>query len=322
MTPYYYQVNYYGNPQSKDVGIEVEVEGVDLPATELSKWNVTEDGSLRGGLEYITDGSLSIHEVSKELNALYKRLNTAKLSKDQSYCSIHVHVNCQARKVHEVLSAVLVWYLLEDALIDRFCGDLRKSNCFCMPVSECSGVLTSMKNHLGYNPLLRITKNECKYMALNLSTLSNFGTLEFRPMEFSEDVDRVIEWVHMCYNIVDNAHKLGNPSEIMDKFYEHGFDYIVEKTIGLKYVGELDASSIEDHSSHLLPFAYLKDWDEYYRSLIREFGEPKERKMKQKKKKAPNLEDLQAAAERMDAGPVVTLDGGLVWGRVEDLELE
>lgn len=62
-------IDFYGNkPQEGSYGIEIEVEGVNLPAVANNVWTTTHDGSLRGeSAEYVLKKPLDIDKVEIEI---------------------------------------------------------------------------------------------------------------------------------------------------------------------------------------------------------------------------------------------------------------
>ena len=115
-----------------DVGIEVEVEGNNLPHID-EYWNVTHDGSLRGeALEYVFKRPLELSKAKEALDYLGHHLSKKNVSVlDSGRCGVHVHINCQKLSIVELYNFFTLNFILED-LLTAFCGESRVGNLFCL----------------------------------------------------------------------------------------------------------------------------------------------------------------------------------------------
>jgi len=76
-----------------DVGVEIEVEGNNLPQYDLDGWRVEHDGSLRGeSAEYVFGRPRYVNEAKAFVDELCKTLEPCDIQ-DSGRGGIHVHVN-------------------------------------------------------------------------------------------------------------------------------------------------------------------------------------------------------------------------------------
>lgn len=187
---------------NRAIGIEVEVENaVNRGRLTTACWQTHPDGSLRNnGTEYVSrpiPASVSpyaLHELLVE-------------TLDDNQCcfsprtSIHVHVDFSREDTASVTNAVLLYALFEKLLF-RFTGRGRIKNIYCVPLIDTS-LLSSMAHP---DTVLTIPHQKwSKYSALNILPLSQYGTLEFRHMHGTFDMNKVCVWIRMLTSLCDYA---------------------------------------------------------------------------------------------------------------------
>lgn len=192
-----------------DVGIELEIEGVGLPApaafpksmtceTTGARWTGHNDGSLRGeALEYVFDRPASIisaERLVRELFLLFREKDTRLTLSNR--CSTHIHLNVSNWKVNQLSAFFALWAAVEPALID-WCGLERKSNHFCLGIEDTTSVLDSWTDFLETGRA--DFPNGQKYTALNPLHLFDFGSLEVRCGRAPESADDVINWMKLLW---------------------------------------------------------------------------------------------------------------------------
>src|SRR6478736_5776732 len=114
------------------VGIEIEVEGENIPKEKFGIWKCEADGSLRGdSMEYITNRPVPVADVKthmEALNAEFARLNAKAF--DAHRGSIHMHVNVQGNNIEQLFGLLFKWTMVE-GLWMHMCGPTRENNLFC-----------------------------------------------------------------------------------------------------------------------------------------------------------------------------------------------
>ena len=201
------------------IGIELEIEGRNLPNERdinIGKkfWTTHRDGSLRGeNFEYILDKPIKAEEISEAIARVYsafaKRASALTLS---NRCSTHVHYNIGGTKINEVTCMIVLWTTFEKALVD-YCGDLRKTNHFCLSSFDSPDVVEGWATALdtGY---FTFPEEQYKYASLNLATIRKFGSLEVRTMRASEAPQEIIDWTKFIYALFEYAKRIEDPVNI------------------------------------------------------------------------------------------------------------
>lgn len=259
----------YNNRTKYDdgVGIEIEIEGTNLPYPEKTPyWRAHEDGSLRGGLEYVSQGPLPCTDVkTKALKLLYKNIyDKANVSGDQSRCGIHAHINMQNLEISRVYTAIVVSFLL-DGLLLKYTG--RENNLFCKSVKSNKGLIKLIESDfLKGKPFNSLIENDLKYSSINLYTLRKFGTLEFRSMGFASDPEEVDEWTSELANMVySSASSWQTPKEFMDWFVHASIDALLIILFSKDFIVKLKSvpgwrKAIENNIKICSSIAYGSDW--------------------------------------------------------------
>lgn len=208
--------------ESIKVGIEIEAEGYgaatqrSFSASDAGQWwQVKPDGSLRsGGVEFcsiILEGK----DVAKALTSLEPTLRRCRIN---WRAGIHVHVNVRDKSVNELINIAVMYSLLEP-IIFKWEGNDRHASNFCVPWYVASDPVETLANCVNRinnlsNPTpsevsnsLRELRNLGKYSALNLIPITSFGTIEFRMMESTKDISKIMQFVNLCAGIVDAGTK-------------------------------------------------------------------------------------------------------------------
>lgn len=197
------------------VGIEIEVEGNNLPQRSAG-WNVVPDGSLRnGGLEYVTKGAVTLEKLKELLNNLKQLFEEHKsVVLDAHRGSVHIHKNVQEKLPEQIFTTLFLWLLVEPLWMNRS-GPTRNGNLFCMSsggsgeiIPYAKQLLARCRDGLWYNLWHR-----GKYSALNTDCLATFGSLEFRTFPSTIDPDRILRWAEWCDKLVEMGCAL-NPDKL------------------------------------------------------------------------------------------------------------
>jgi len=175
-------------------GMECEIEAVSSKK-DFPYFKVTEDGSLRNdGVEFI----------SKPLNrqaltAAFRNLHASIQYTDKQVAfsprtSTHVHVNCRTLSDDQCRTLVLLYALFEEVFFSMVKAE-RRGNIHCVPLTE---------THLPTKYVLSINgmrQSWSKYTAINLVPLGSLGTVEFRHLQGTDDVELVEQWLSVLENL-------------------------------------------------------------------------------------------------------------------------
>lgn len=196
------------------VGIEIEAEGFDelciedFNETESSRWWHTKpDGSLRNeGVEFCSVVMFG-KTVVDALEAVRPSLSRCDIN---WRAGIHVHVDVRELSVNE-LGRVCSLYGMLERLIFAWEGNNRQDSNFCVPWYICndaaaalgeiinaSGKAQGAVNSYQFRALNRLGK----YSALNVVPVTTQGSIEFRMMQTTDDLDKILDFVNICTTIV------------------------------------------------------------------------------------------------------------------------
>lgn len=177
------------------VGIELEIEGFNPEAEQrFGGITFTTDGSLRSdnggvGIEAITQ-PIAVKHVRSLLNAFYKKYDITS-SNYSDRCSTHVHFNVQYLTGEQLTTICLLYQTLEKVLFD-FVGHERDQNIYCVPWYQSGVSYNIAQKMLGGGDVFRRWQ---KYSALNLTPAQTQGTIEFRHLHGTCDVDLIVNWI-------------------------------------------------------------------------------------------------------------------------------
>lgn len=206
-----------------EIGLEIETEALEpykVPA--FTFWNPKKDDSLRGPqpYEYVLKSPLAFkYEIPSALDEFAVKTKNAKFDQNSFTTSVHVHVNMLNEK-YQTIGNFLTIYALTENLLKRFAGPSRTSNLFCLPIIDAEE---------NYKNILRVTEtfvhknmeglnldpSACKYAALNLSALWNFGSLEVRLLRGTTDIQVIQDWVGILYSILEFSRQDMTPKEFI-----------------------------------------------------------------------------------------------------------
>lgn len=197
------------------VGVEIELEKVKMITNVPSSIRMTGDGSLKlDGKEFITV-PIRFCYLEQELGRLFGGMKPPHIS---SRCSIHVHLNARDFTQRELFNFLLLYLIFERSFF-RFSGG-RLNNIFCTPLYSWPENLSLQLNKLLREGSVRYM-SWFKYYALNLCPIwgqgdesSRIGTVEFRHMAGTTNVEHIIEWINLIVSLKISAKKMGTDALI------------------------------------------------------------------------------------------------------------
>lgn len=217
-------------------GVEIELEGDNLGAAHVENWLPKHDGSLReGGMEFILAQPMNIPALSKATHELAAALRHKDIVVRLSpRASTHIHLNVQKETLRTILYYVGVFSIIEPVMC-KLAGAMRDGNLFCLPASDSGNLAASIEVMTAHATAGSIDNfpQRGKYAALNLNTLTSFGSVEHRMFPPTATAEDIITWCRWIENILEIAKKtvndrdlrehinLGrsNPTEIIEKVF-------------------------------------------------------------------------------------------------------
>jgi hypothetical protein len=199
------------------VGIEVEVErvfrtGGILALNDTYLWSNIEDGSLRNnGREFVSIPVKGIN-IQFAINQLHSTLTKEKSCIGHEFTdrtSVHVHMNVRDLTCKQLMNLILT-YLVVEPLLYEFVGGDRAKNIFCVPLTQSSMLrdLAKMFYRLESKndaALLDMFGRWQKYTGLNLTPVTNYGTIEYRHMCGTCDETVLSQWLNLILAIKNFA---------------------------------------------------------------------------------------------------------------------
>ena len=192
------------DPYGFCAGAELEIESCkDWSGAFLKEHGIVkiEDGSLRNnGFEFLLPPS-----NSEDLIYLFEKFHHQLEVGENAFSfrtSTHVHVNMMFQ-TQEQCKSLLFLYSIFEPLAFSFVGSDRKSNIHCVPLNS-----THMPSLYKRN-LVDLRERWSKYTALNLIPLAELGTMEFRHLGGTGDVERFAAWIHFLERLWKEAMALG-----------------------------------------------------------------------------------------------------------------
>jgi hypothetical protein len=203
-----------------DVGIEIEVEGRNLPNPE-KYWKREQDGSLRGeSAEYVLAKPMTLDGAQIALKSLaldYKKAGTK--ADDSVRAGVHVHVNVQSLNIVELYNYMTLYLILEELLV-KYCGPTRVGNLFCLRSCDADFLIDRIKWAVRNKRFRNLVDDNLRYASMNVKALGNYGSLEFRAMRSTSDFALIHEWASMLVHLREMAKTFADPTDIINGFSE------------------------------------------------------------------------------------------------------
>lgn len=224
------ELRIYGNEVKDGYGLEIEVEGINLPNIKSVYWEVHNDGSLRGeAFEYVTKGALLLEELPKALKTLNNSFAKKESELHLSFrTSVHVHMNVREVDVNKIGAIIYIYYMYEE-LFMQFCGEDRIGNRFCLRMRDSEEVVSNVIQAFK-TKFKMLDANLLKYSALNIAPIRTFGSLEFRGMRGTVDTDTIVTWVNLlnCLKVAP----FNSAKEVYEFLEREGIERLSELVFG------------------------------------------------------------------------------------------
>jgi hypothetical protein len=125
------------------VGVEIELEKVNLNSDVGGTWKMIEDNSLKDdGQEFVTI-PIQFKYLEVELHRLFQGIKTCRASKR---CSVHVHMNARDFTLEELKTFIALYMIFEKSFYN-YSGN-RWNNNFCVPLNFYTGAVHEVVSRL------------------------------------------------------------------------------------------------------------------------------------------------------------------------------
>lgn len=226
--------------RSGDVGVEIEVEGRIEPFEDSIYWRTEYDGSLRNGQEFVMAKPASYSNLRPILNELADHLDETSDVWDSHRAGTHVHINVQKLTMKELFNYICAFICVEEILTD-WCHPFRSGNHFCLRAIDAENLIDFLVKFLRHGGvgMLRdeVEENTVRYSGMNIVSVPKYGSLEFRTLESTVDMGRIMTWAGVLLHIRDVSKTFASPIQLIESTSRDGAEQFLDKLFGC-YVGE------------------------------------------------------------------------------------
>jgi hypothetical protein len=251
-------------------GVEIEAEGHNLPTFLKPYWRVDDDPSLKAGFEgreYVMPKPSSLEGVREALNFLDRAYIDNETTVEETITSgVHVHVNVQDMTPKELFTFITTYFILEELLV-TYCGPSREGNHFCLRAKDAEWIIHELIEVAINRKLKRLDTDTLRYCSLNVYSLFKYGSIEFRAMRGTRDLDAIYEWVEILARVREASLEFKQPSDVLSSMSYNGEEVFVRRILGDKADFFLRNPHLErmvrEGARIVQPLAYAVDWGTY-----------------------------------------------------------
>jgi hypothetical protein len=243
-----------------EIGIEIEAEGQGFPGGG-TYWSIKGDGSLRGeACEYVLKHPASRADYQRHLTTLQKRWTDNRTQFNNSTrTSVHVHINVQELTITQVYTFICLYLVLENHLIE-WCGEHRKGNLFCLRAKDAEFLLYTLEEAIRSGDYKKLDSNTLRYASINVRALYTYGSLEFRAMRGTSNIDLISHWIEILLAIKDASLTFENPQQIIEDFSAYGPIEFHNKVFPNNIFPLNDTFPLKEGIRQVQNIAYAVDW--------------------------------------------------------------
>jgi hypothetical protein len=263
-----------------DIGIEIEVESLNVLPEPPEYWSMKRDDSLRNnGVEYYTKSPIlcNVRKLEK-ISRLTNLLDKANVIMNSPRTSVHVHVNILRHTPLQVWTAVSTYWLLDNILI-KYCGtEEREGNVFCLRAKDAEGAVDqAVADIKTFRPFASLGSDNVRYSSQNINAIANFGSLEYRGMRGTIDPHVIDIWSTELYNIVHRSKRFTDPADMIDTYLALGAERFMKLVLSDEFVAQLkrygDIDRLTKENVGLLSnLCYLYDWRQWEKIVNNKYG--------------------------------------------------
>lgn len=256
-----------GRKTNGEYGLEIEAEGRGLPEMRTKYWRTERDGSLAAGMEaqeYVFNTPLSLEESRRAIDELantYKLMGTQVEETETS--GVHVHVNVQDYTPREFFTLVTTYLVLEELLL-TYCGPYRQGNHFCLSSQHAEGQVYELVQSAINRKFGNLNKEAIRYSSMNVYSLFKYGSVEFRAMRGTPDLEAIWEWMEIIDRVKNGAKQFKNPQEVILSMSMDGEKNFITQVLGDKAKLFIKVKGCEEMvrrgAQFIQALAFVPDW--------------------------------------------------------------
>lgn len=255
------------NRTDGEVGIEIEVDGFDLPNIDNKYWRTEHDGSLNGGgREYVMKKPVQSDLIGPTLEGLKSLIFESGQPVNSVRAGVHVHINVQDLTVVQLYNLFTLYILLEEVLV-KWCGKSREGNLFCLRTCDAEWLIFRLINAAQTKEFIPyFHDDDLRYASMNVKALTEYGSLEFRAMRSTMDMKAISNWAKMLLNLKRKSQEFDNPKDIIQGFSAGEVRGVLQQFLGdraesFSYDGMQEA--LKSGMRRAQDIAFCVDWGEY-----------------------------------------------------------
>lgn len=204
-----------------EIGIEIECEGRNLCTNFPQFWTVVQDGSLRAvdghqPWEYYLRRPVKRDEYIPALEYFHEKQAGATVVMSHR-TSVHIHVNCQQLTMKQIMTFIVLYMLLENALT-QFAGEEREGNLFCQRAKDAEHWVFTLCEALRTGHFGAVFRDDFRYTACNTASLGHLGSLEFRALRGTTDITLIKNWIDLLLHLKDESLNFTSPLDVLERY--------------------------------------------------------------------------------------------------------
>lgn len=261
--------------QTGSVAIELELESKKEVYPEAVGWKTDRDGSLRYyGIEMKSAAPVKEASLRAHLDNLLLGIKNYDWILPSPRTSTHVHVNTMGLTPIQIYTAACAYWFLEPYFFS-LCDDSRKGNLFCLRLQDARGMVSLIEDDIENTclnkvvPFRTFNNDAHRYSSINFASLYKFGSLEFRGLHGTIDMDLIERWTKLCLNTVYRSSRFSDPQAFLDYTLDKGYKQVQEDLLGSSLASDIKINDdlFDLQMERLVDIAGVWDWRDYNKVL-------------------------------------------------------
>ena len=238
-------------------------------------WRVERDGSLRGDdtAEYVTVAPMSREGIKNALDVLDAfYVKNQSVVNESIRAGVHVHLNVQHKTPLELMTFITTYYIMENYFV-HWCGKGRIGNHFCLRAEDAEYLVNQFLKVGQTRDWRHLNTEEIRYSALNLLSLFKYGSVEFRTMQGTRDLNKIMTWVDMIDQLDKASAQFKNPVDVIHALSDmNGPERFAREIMGDLFK-EFESLNVDIIRSMRIiqPMAMMTDWDVFSKKKVNPF---------------------------------------------------
>lgn len=242
---------------SQFVGLEFEIENVEGRFNTKNLWLDHHDGSLRNGIEYVSNGPLCGNQLYESIREFFTQEGFKYKPTARTALHIHLDMGQEEDTLDVVVGTMCAYYILEDVVYNK-AGEERRTLGFCYPLEDSTkyveNILGAYKDSLP-NHVFAYMRDVNRYFGFNMASVGRHGTFEFRhwfmPPKTKEGHAMVLDTLKEVMNLKKIALDLKTPITVCEEAQNNPEGFI-SRVFGDSPEFKVFANSVTEKAQYLL----------------------------------------------------------------------